>query len=67
MKDDFEDEFEKLHREHLLILKALGTLQTTCSLILRREQSIVSPELENQIRLSGGLSTKIDEQVPDQP
>lgn len=61
-----EDDFEKLHKEHLLILTQLKTIQTTVSLILRREQTMVTPELEDQVRFSELLAQSIDKKVPDQ-
>lgn len=62
----YDDEFEKLHKEHLLILTRLGAIQTTVSLILRGQSLNVTPELEAEILKSSALSASIDEKVPDQ-
>lgn len=60
------DDAEQLHREHLIIIIMLKSIQTTVSLILRREQTMVTPELENQVRFSESLAQSIDQKVPDQ-
>jgi hypothetical protein len=51
----FKDQFDKLHNEHLLILKKIDGIQT-----------VVSPPLENQIRRAANLARSIDKKVPDE-
>jgi len=47
-------EFDKLHNEHLLILKKIDDIQT-----------VVSPALEEQVRKAFKIATVIDRKVPD--
>jgi len=48
------EQFEKLHNEHLLILRKIDEIQTT-----------INPALEKQVRLALTLATKVDQKVPD--
>jgi len=50
----FKEQFESLHREHLLILDRLDQIQT-----------VVSPALEAQIKKVSAMATSIDRKVPD--
>jgi len=47
-------QFEKLHREHLLILDKLNSVPEN-----------VTPELETQVLKASKLATSIDQKVPD--
>ena len=47
-------QFQDLRNDHILILKKIGDMQT-----------LVSPELEQQVIKVANLSKKIDDQVPD--
>jgi hypothetical protein len=75
----FDDSFDKLHRDHLLIMKSVGqVLKNTDKLhdehilIMKKIEEIenvpvdtLDPELEEQVRKAGGLAASIDEKVPD--
>lgn len=51
----YEDEFEKLHKEHLLILSKLGTIITSVSLILREMQKFSTVRFDYTV---GPITTK---------
>jgi hypothetical protein len=51
----FKEQFDALHKEHLLILAKLEELYPR----------YVIPELETQIRRVAGLASSIDKKVPD--
>jgi hypothetical protein len=74
----FDDSFDQLHRDHLLIMKSVGqVLKNTDKLhdehvlIMKKIEEIpagsdtLDPELEEQVRKAGGLAESIDEKVPD--
>lgn len=56
------DEFEKLHKEHVLIIKSINDL---AKVIGGGPNTLITPELAEQVKLASAIALKIDLKVPD--